>query len=241
MTRFTSMRWTGLLMTGWLAMAACQSGADDRVTAPPGRETAEVARAIDQAKVALAAGKPVSDVLTDPANQSLRAWPRFRELIRQHATTGELRLTTTNEPGEALHVKGVVRHANGEPVADALLYAYHTSAKGWYSDKAAHISGSGGDSDHARLFGYLKTDRDGKFAFRSIRPAGYAGTDLPAHIHVAITKPGHPELWTEILFDDDSRLTPQQREQGKQAGFVIAPVRKDSQSVHHVEVEFRLK
>jgi protocatechuate 3,4-dioxygenase beta subunit len=224
-----------------LAATACRSGADDRVTPPPGQETPEIARTIDLAKSALERGTSVSDALTDKNYLPVHAWPRFRGLIRQHAAAGELRLTAADEPGEALHVRGVVRDAQGKPVADVLLYAYHTSAKGWYSDRAAHISGNGGDTNHARLFGYLKTDAQGKFALRTIRPAGYPGTDLPGHIHVMIEKAGRPALWTEIQFEDDPRLTARWREQSKQAGFVICPVRKDEQGVQHVEAEFRLK
>src|SRR5262245_39751262 len=108
---------------------------DDRVTQPPGVETSELARVIDQARSSLETGKSVSDILTDKVDLPVHAWPRFRELIRQHAATGTLRLTTADEPGEALSVEGTVRNARGEPVAGALVYVYHTSAKGWYSDQ----------------------------------------------------------------------------------------------------------
>jgi protocatechuate 3,4-dioxygenase beta subunit len=239
MPRVVALCLLGLLLLTSVGVA--RQSTDDRVTAAPGKETPETARLIDQAKAALSAGKSTSEILTDKAYLPVHAWPRFRDLIRQQATTGLLRVTVADEPGTPLQVQGVVRNGRGEPVPDALMYFYHTSSKGWYSDRAAHFSGNGGDFQHARLFGYLKTDASGRFEFRTIRPAGYPRTDLPAHIHVFLTKTGHPELGTEILFDDDPRLTASARTQSQQAGFVICPVRQDGQGVQHVNVEFRLK
>ncbi len=218
-----------------------QSADDTRVTAAPGSETAEATKVIDQAKAALESGRTVSEVLSDRAYQGVRAWPRFRELIKQHASTGTITLTCADEPGEALHVEGTVRNARGEAVKDALMYMYHTSSKGWYSEKAAHISGNGGDSQHARLFGYLKTDGQGKYSYRTIRPAGYPQTDLPAHIHVMVEKQGQQELWTEIQFDDDPKLTAKWRKESQQAGFVICMVIKDEKGVQKVVADFRMK
>lgn len=235
-------RLMALLLAFVFSGSACgQAGPDDRITPPPGTETSEVARLIDQAKEAFGGGKSTSDILADKTYLPVHAYPRFRELIRQHAKAGTLRLTTAEEAGEPLHVKGVVKDANGGAVAGTLIYLYHTSSKGWYSDQAAHISGNGGDNNHARLFGYLKTDGEGKFDIVSIRPAGYPRTDLPAHIHVVIEVPGKPEHWTEIQFEDDPRLTPKWRKESKEAGFVICPVKKDERGVHQVVAEFRLK
>ena len=72
------------------------------------------------------------------------------------------------------------------PAKDALVYVYQTSAKGWYSARAPHLSGNGGDQGHARLFGYVVADERGRFEVRTIHPQGYPGTELPAHIHVEV-------------------------------------------------------
>jgi protocatechuate 3,4-dioxygenase beta subunit len=44
-----------------------------------------------------------------------------------------------------------------------------------------------GDRRHARLFGYLRTDENGKFEFSTVKPKGYPNSTLPAHIHIEIS------------------------------------------------------
>jgi protocatechuate 3,4-dioxygenase beta subunit len=34
----------------------------------------------------------------------------------------------------------------------------------------------------------LKTEREGRFELRAIRPSGYPDSDLPAHIHIEIER-----------------------------------------------------
>jgi protocatechuate 3,4-dioxygenase beta subunit len=224
---------------GW----AQSNGGNQALTQPPGRETAEIRQRIDEAKKELESGRSISDLLTAETYMAVRAYPRFRELIRDHAATGGTRLVPDSEPGDAFHVAGTVLDREGQPIANALIYLYHTSAKGWYSDKAAHIGGSGGDPSHARLFAYLKSDAKGRYEIFTIRPEGYPETDLPAHIHVHIREPGGDSdaVVTEIMFEDDPRLTPEWRKQAIEAGFVICPVKRDSDGMQHVEADLRLR
>ena len=81
--------------------------------------------------------------------------PDAAELVRDRAPVGTVTVTRPEEPGTPLRVRGLVRDEKGRPVAGALVHAYHTSEKGWYSDRAPHIAsdnGQGGDIGHARLF-----------------------------------------------------------------------------------------
>src|SRR6185436_19920793 len=156
---------------------------------------------------------------------------------------GTVTLVPSSEPGQRLHVRGTVSDAAGRPLPGALLYVYHTSAKGWYSDKAAHISGSSGDTRSARLFAYLRTDAAGRYEIHTIRPAGYPASDLPAHIHVQIETAGDPPRTrvTEIQFDDDPRLTPLWRERSRQEGFVIVSVKREAGGAQSVVADFQLR
>jgi hypothetical protein len=202
-----------------------------------------VSALIDRARAALQAGRTATEVLTDGTFMPARAWPRFREAIRQFAPVGAVTLVPASEPGDLLRVRGSVRDAGGRPVMGAVLYVYHTSAKGWYSDKAAHVGGVAGDVKHARLFAYLKTDAEGRYEFRTIRPAGYPATDLPAHIHVHVDLPGDRprSSVTEIRFDDDPRLTPAWRQRSRQEGCLICPVTGSADAVQQVVADFQLR
>jgi protocatechuate 3,4-dioxygenase beta subunit len=225
------------------AEKAIDAANQTKFTDPAAIETTEIGRMIDQAKVLLQSGKSTTDILTDAAFLPAHEWPRFRQLIHDSTQSSPLTIVTSTEPGLRLLVYGRVADESGQPVIGATLYVYHTSAKGWYSDRAAHISANQGDRKHARLFGYLKTDGDGRFELHTIRPAGYPDSDLPAHIHVEIEPAGAGlrSLVTEIQFDDDPRLTPEWRRRSKQEGFVIAKVEKDSASAQHVIAELILR
>jgi protocatechuate 3,4-dioxygenase beta subunit len=171
--------------------------------------------------------KTVNEVLADNAYMYLHSQTAFRELIKKYAPAGKAIMITPAEPGKKISVKCKVTGSTGLPVAGALLYAYQTSAKGWYSDTAAHILMNEGDMRHARLFGYAYTDKKGEFELVTIQPAGYPQSDLPAHIHIAMWKNNQyiQGVPGELLFDDDERLTPERREKAISGGFLIA---KDS-------------
>jgi protocatechuate 3,4-dioxygenase beta subunit len=215
-----------------------------RFTPPPAaNEPAEIKDSIDKAAAALRSGKSASDVLSYPAYLPAHEWPRFRQLIRQSPGKARVTLVTAREPGDPLTVTGRVVGADGKPVPGALVYAYHTSAKGWYSDRAAHVGAVEGDRKHARLFGYVSTDEAGKFEIRTVRPGGYPDGDLPCHIHIELTPPRgeRSTMSTEILFDDDPRLTGPARERSRREGFLIAPVRRDQRNTQLVDVELKLR
>jgi len=117
-------------------------------------------------------------------------------------------LVSGAEPGTPLVVSGRGFAADGRtPVAGITLYVYHTDARGLYSEK----DGQGGPPD-PRLKGSMKTDGDGRYEFRTIRPASYPGTRNPQHIHAKLYGAGYaergiPEYW----FNDDPLITDELR------------------------------
>jgi protocatechuate 3,4-dioxygenase beta subunit len=187
----------------------------------------------------LRSGRSAGDVLADSAYLPAHPYPRFRRLIRQSATATPLTLVTPREPGEPLTVTATAVDRQGRAVRDALVYVYHTNSRGCYAERAAHVAAPEGDRRHARLFGYLRTDADGRFELRTVRPAGYPDSDLPAHIHVEVEPRGEgaAALVTEILFDDDPRLTPSARRRSEQEGFVVARVRREPGRGQRVSVQ----
>jgi protocatechuate 3,4-dioxygenase beta subunit len=214
-----------------------------RFTKPPGKETDAVRKLIDRAKAALESGKSATAVLTDPAFLSAHEWPRFRKLIRESAAASRTTIVTPKEPGEPLVVTGRVVDRDGRPVKQAVVYFYQTSARGWYSDRAAHVAAHEGDRKHARLFGYLKTDAKGRFELHTVRPGGYPDSDLPAHIHVEVERGDKKtgSFTTEVQFDDDPRLTAAWRKRSRREGFVVGKVKKDSKNQQRTDVELKMR
>ena len=228
-----------LLALGDSPLPAAQGA--HRFTPPPGQETPAIQSLIDSARTALAAGRTSTDLLADPTFVMAHEWPRFGQLIREHPAPTKLTLVTPQEPGQRLTINGIALDASGKPLAEALVYLYHTSARGWYSDRAAHVMAPDGDRKHARLFGYLRAAADGTFEIHTIRPAGYPDSNLPAHIHIEIQRPRQGTWWvSEIQFDDDPRLTPAAREQSRLERFVICPVEGGADGAWYLKAKFRL-
>ncbi len=168
-----------------------------------------------------------SSVLTDRNYLPLHPETPFRELIKKHSSAGILTITTVDEPGKKIKVVATVKNEAGLPVPGALVYLYQTDARGWYAADAPHVLQYEGDIRHARLFGYVKTDKDGKFELHTVKPSGYPKSDLPAHIHVHVIAEGYSAPYgTEFLFDDDERLVGDIREQSKLNQFIIAKPEK---------------
>ena len=119
-------------------------------------------------------------------------------------------------PGPELFVHAQVRDGAGKPIAGAEVDVWHSSPEGFYENQ-----------DHKQadmnLRGKFATDADGKFWFRTIKPAGYPIPvdgpvgDLvravkrphnmrPAHIHFLIFKQGFKTLISQVYSNDDPYL-----------------------------------
>lgn len=223
----------------WAGQTPAQE--EPRFVEPPGEPTAEVAKRIAALREALAGGKvELAVVLADPANTDLRAYKAFREVVRDQAKAVRTPMVPRGEAGEKLRVAGSTVDAQGKPLAGVLVYAYQTSAKGWYSDRAPHISGDSGDVKHARLFAYTLSDANGAFALDTVRPGGYPRSTLPCHIHIHFEHAALQTRVTEILFDDDPRLIESERAQLRSQGFVIVVPKLASDGVWDCDPVFRL-
>ncbi|MBR1123172.1 catechol 1,2-dioxygenase [Bradyrhizobium lablabi] len=118
-------------------------------------------------------------------------------------------------PGPELFVSAVVRDTGGKPVACAEVDVWQSSPVGLYENQ------DDGQAD-MNLRGKFTTDAEGRFGFRSVKPAGYpvptegpVGDMLraqkrhpyrPAHLHFLIYRSGFKTLVTQIFVDDDENL-----------------------------------
>ncbi len=209
------------------------------VGAPPQEEPAEIASLIDEATEAVSAKKDAGAILADRRYLTAHEFPRFRALIKANAPVGAITISGPDEPGTRLIARVRVLGPDGSPIKGALVYAYHTDAKGWYSHRGPHVGGNSGDTKHARLFGYIRSDDEGRIELRTIRPAGYPRSSLPQHIHIHFEAEGFRPLVSEILFDDDPRLSRAQRD--LIGGYPICKIHKQPDGSDLVTVDFTLK
>jgi protocatechuate 3,4-dioxygenase beta subunit len=180
----------------------------------------------------------ISNIPGDKDLMPLHSLTSFRESIKKYAKAEKMNIISDDEPGVRITVKVLVTDAAGNPQSNALVYVYHTSDKGWYSDTAAHIQMNEGDRKHSRLFGHVRTNRDGRFELATIKPHGYPQSNLPAHIHIEATTENGKSLVSELLFDDDPRLAGEVRTRSITEGFVISKnIGTDHQPVYSYTVK----
>lgn len=113
-----------------------------------------------------------------------------------------------------LYMTGRVQGPDGEEVPGAILHVWHANSKGFYS----HFDPTGEQSpfNNRRR---IKLGADGRYAFQSRMPSGYAVPpggaaerlmrglgrhgNRPAHVHFFVEAPGYRTLTTQINFGDD--------------------------------------
>ena len=117
--------------------------------------------------------------------------------------------------GEPTFVSGRVLATDGKPVPGALLDLWQSNAEGWYD---VQLADTGGRQLRARL----RTDEQGRFRFRTIKPTAYSvPTDgpvgqilnrmgrhamRPAHLHFIVTAPGYETVVTHLFVEGDPYL-----------------------------------
>lgn len=118
-------------------------------------------------------------------------------------------IASSSEAGEPLLISGIIYKKDGKtPAPGIILYIYHTDAKGLYSASPNQQYGK----QHGHLRGWMKTDAQGRYEFKTIRPASYPNSKNPQHIHPIIKEPGVSFYWIDdFVFDDDPLLSEQEK------------------------------
>lgn len=153
----------------------------------------------------------------------------------------EARIGPLGELGEPLGITGTVFDAAGKPARGIVVYAYQTDAEGHYPPDEARRGQPG--ARHGRLRAWVKTDANGEYAFDTVRPGGYPGTDIPQHVHMHVLEPGRCTYYIDdLLFADDPRLTADKRASYTlgRGGTGIAAPKKDDAGVWQVRRDIRL-
>lgn len=129
------------------------------------------------------------------------------------------------EAGMPTYVSGRVTDPAGEPIAGAVLDVWQTDEEGFY-DVQRPERGS------MRLRGRFRTNANGRYHFRTIKPVSYPIPDdgpvgkmlkalgrhpwRPAHLHFIISAPGFQAVTTHLFVEGDRYL-------GSDAVFGVKP------------------
>ena len=135
-----------------------------------------------------------------------------------------------DEPGEQLIMSGTIFKKDGKtPAPHVILYLYHTDNKGLYSPAPRQTQAK----RHGHLRGWVKSDAQGRYEFKTIRPASYPNSNNPQHIHPIIKEPGVSLYWIdEYLFSDDPLLSESEKSnQEKRGGSGIISLKKNEKGV----------
>ena len=149
--------------------------------------------------------------------------PFFRTDTPERALGSSISLDGAGLP---LLVEGRVEDLDGLPVTTAEIITWQANAEGYYENQQPDLQ------PEFNLRGLFRPDQDGKFHYRTVRPAGYgvpgdgpvgrlfaqAGYPLhrPAHLHFVVRAPGFETITTHIYDADDPRL-------GEDALFGVRP------------------
>ena len=130
-----------------------------------------------------------------------------------------LTIATPGRGERALVVGGQVFRRDGKtPAPGVVVYVYHTDSAGYYSREAGAPP---------RLRGWLRTDAEGRYEYRTIRPAPYPDRREAAHVHTQLWGDGVPPQWgTTLVFADDPLVAADERRRSAKLGrfgYVCAP------------------
>jgi len=131
----------------------------------------------------------------------MRSWNEA-QASRPSSMASQSRIAPQDEPGVPLVLRGQVFLPDGRaPAPDVVVHAYHRDAQGF----------DFGPGDTAlttwRLQGWARTDAEGRFEFRTIRPApDHLGREGP-HIHITLESRQFGRQWAPILFLTDNVQT----------------------------------
>lgn len=100
--------------------------------------------------------------------------------------------------GQAAWVEGSVSDVAGRPVRGAVVEIWQCDEQGHY-----HHPGDGNRADRAfQGFGKVAVDNEGRWRFRTIRPAAYGGR--APHIHVKVKLAARELLTTQLYVQGDA-------------------------------------
>lgn len=132
----------------------------------------------------------------------------IRDFLSAHTHFSTIHIPPAKETGRSITIKGTVKNVKGSPLPNSKLFIFHTDARGYYAptDSASKRM----NEPDPRLFGYVVTDKDGRYSFETIHPGTYPnkyeGRYIPQHIHIQIVEKGFEPFSIQMAFEDDPAM-----------------------------------
>jgi protocatechuate 3,4-dioxygenase beta subunit len=109
--------------------------------------------------------------------------------------------------GDVIVIQGRVLDDACRPIADALVEIWQANTWGRYD----HEKDAGNPrplDPNFQSWAEMRTDAEGRFGFRTIKPGAYPADDQgwvrPSHIHFRVSRRGYHELVTQMYFAGES-------------------------------------
>lgn len=137
----------------------------------------------------------------------------------QNNDASRILLVSDDEPGEPIVVSGTVFAPDGKtPVPGIRIYVYHTDAAGNYNWLRL-----GRPLGMPRIKGTMISDSQGRYQYRSIKPAPYPNKKIKPHIHYIVEGGGYSEQKFKLSIvdtapDDPSGFSERRQLQADETG-----------------------
>lgn len=155
-----------------------------------------------------------------------------RVILKKFASDNFTTIVREDEPGIRISVTGKVLNENTKrPIENVIVEIVQADSSGIYFSENTTFN--------PRLFGYLKTDRNGQFTIHTIRPGSYLddnGSPVPSHIHFTLEKSEFRTYASEFTFDDDLIF----RANGN-VDLVPVAIKKENANQTNYEVELNMQ
>lgn len=106
--------------------------------------------------------------------------------------------------GEIITVAGQVLDDAGTPIVDAVVDIWQANAAGRYAHE--RDPNPAPLDPHFQGWAILKTDGEGRYRFKTIRPGAYPVDNnwtRPPHIHFKVSRRGYRDITTQMYFENE--------------------------------------
>ncbi len=123
--------------------------------------------------------------------------------------------------GQRLTVSGIVQDLDSAPIAAAMVETWQANSQGFYENQQPNLQPEFNQPEF-NLRGVFTTDADGRYHYKTVKPAGYSVPDdgpvgqllgrigyplrRPAHLHFIINATGYQPLTTQVFDRGDPNV-----------------------------------